>query len=775
MIPLEKGRTNGAFCFAAALAQMLLLAGGLCWATVGGLDLPAERGLLYGGIAALCVLFTAFFFENWLTGARIYGAAAIVLVSAAVVLFQQRAFLSGFRQLGCAVLKRMNSSYGGDYMLPAVEESGGDVSVFLLLCFIPVTAYLGAAVVYSADMLMTGLLVFPLTALLRLSGGELPAGALMGILLGCVSVLASGRVGNRRSLWGKRDSPQWRENRLRRGKVRAASAAVIVGLCAPLAVVSFGVLMPSLSTPIGETAPFAAEVKGRFAQMLLSVLPDNGTTGLSAPVVVSGGGVEDGNLHNSEGYLISGVEDLRIRVSEKPGEAIYLRGFIGGSYSGGQWLEPDGTAFAAAAANWDTEGDPAHYLYDLPFLRMLYEEQENGADGNAAELTVERINANDRYTYLPYGGYLNDYYQITGGDGGVMGQSVQDDVFPFYFRADQMQSLDEEFFLQNESTLDKLERAYAAFARECYTDLPEGFSRLREQCDAAGVDGESLEAVIGYIQEYLAQNCRYSLSLPETPEGEDPILFFLYGHGTGCSPQFASAATMLFRAFGIPARYVAGYAASQSLFTAQPDGSYQAVLQSEDAHAWVEIYISGVGWMPVETTPGTLGLVQDVPYLGNDLTPETTASTETAKQTDAPQEAAEKPGKSVFPAVMVLLVILAMGSVAVWRRQRIRDLGLDRTVPAAQRVRFIFAAYYRRLLWAGMPEEVESTSGEFARWVKKLDPGLGEAALAQMMHLVLESCFGQEKIHEKDVEWMRGVYRAARARLRRLPKEKKKA
>lgn len=755
---------------------MLLLAGGLCWATVGGLALPAERGLLYGGITVLCVLFTAFFFENWLTGARIYGAAAIVLVSAAVVLFQQRAFLSGFRQLGCAVLERMNSSYGGDYMLPAVEASGGDVSVFLLLCFIPVTAYLGAAVVYSADMLMTGLLVFPLTALLLLSGGEIPTGALMGILLGCVSVLASGRVGNRRSLWGKRDSPQWRENRLRRGKVRAASAAVIVGLCAPVAVVSFGVLMPSLSAPIGETAPFAAEVKGRFAQLFLSVLPDNGITGLSAPVMVSGGGVEDGSLRNAEGYLVSGVEDLRIRCSEKPGETIYLRGFIGGSYSDGQWLEPDGTALAAAAASWDTEGDPAHYLYDLPFLRMLYEEQENGAGSTAAELTVERINANDRYTYLPYGGYLNDYYQITGGDGGVVGQSVQDDVIPFYFRADQMQSLDEEYFLQNESTLDRLERAYAAFARERYTDLPDGFSQVREQCDSAGVDRESLEAVIGYVQEYLAQNCGYSLSFPETPEGEDPILSFLYGDGTGCSPHFASAATMLFRAFGIPARYVTGYAASQSQFTAQPDGSYQAVLQSDDAHAWAEIYINGVGWMPVETTPGALGMVQDTPYLGNDLTPEITAATEAAQQTDAyqPQETVEKPGKWVLPVMLILLVILAMVAAVIWQRRRIRDLGLDRSVPAAQRVRFIFAAYYRRLLWAGMPAAVESTSGEFAKWVEKIDPELGEAALARMMTLVLESCFGQGKICEKDVEWIRGVNRAARARLRRLPKEKKR-
>ena len=70
--------------------------------------------------------------------------------------------------------------------------------------------------------------------------------------------------------------------------------------------------------------------------------------------------------------------------------------------------------------------------------------------------------------------------------------------------------------------------------------------------------------------------------------------------------QFASAAVVMFRMFGLPARYVVGYAAPQSLFTQQEDGSWHAILQDDNAHAWAEVYISGQGWTPMEMTPGVL-------------------------------------------------------------------------------------------------------------------------------------------------------------------------
>ena len=45
---------------------------------------------------------------------------------------------------------------------------------------------------------------------------------------------------------------------------------------------------------------------------------------------------------------------------------------------------------------------------------------------------------------------------------------------------------------------------------------------------------------------------------------------------------------MMFRMFGIPARYVVGYVAPEGLFSMQSDGSYEATLEDDNAHAWTE-------------------------------------------------------------------------------------------------------------------------------------------------------------------------------------------
>ena len=756
----------------------MFLVVGMCMFLVSGFSLAVEPLLLYGGLTAICLIFTVFYYDTWLTGARGIGALALTLVTTLAVLFLQQPFLSGFGQLGAAVLAQMNTAYNGDYMIPMVTEIPGDVSVFLLLVFVPITAYLGAFVVKSTDTLLVGLLVFPLLALLLLLSAAPSALSLVLLLLGILAVAASDRVGYRRALWGKKDTWQWKQNWLRRQKISAVSAAFVCLAGCLLMVPSFVILMPSLSIPLSQTAPFAEAVEGKLAEGILSYFPDIYGGRLSSPISTFGGGVADGSLTDSDGYLISGVEDLSLSCTKKPEETLYLRGFIGGSYEKNQWLEPEEAVFQSAAANWATEGNAGIYLYNLPFLRMLYEENEAGQESTYGELTVERLNANESYTYTPYGSYLNEYYEVSGGDGGVHGQDVQDDIFMFYSRAAQMATLEEEFFMQHESVLDRLERSYSAFAREHYTRVPEGFEDLQALCDEAQLEDGEVQEIIAFVQTHLTENYTYSLNLPEMPTGQDAIQFFLEDSKTGCSPQFASAATLMFRMLGVPARYVVGYAASVSLFTPQPDGTFHAVLQSDNAHAWAEIYISGTGWMPVETTPGQLGLVQDIEFFGTDLTPETTASTEPeeSQETTVPtmEEKPRKPEKT-FPvglaAALTALAALLAGLLMIVQRL-IQDLGLNRKKPAALRVRWVFAAYYRRLLWAGMPNTVESTSEEFAGWVEKLDPGLGETNFAYMMDLVLESCFGQRTAREVDVLWMRRMYLAARSRIRKPKKTK---
>ena len=293
---------------------------------------------------------------------------------------------------------------------------------------------------------------------------------------------------------------------------------------------------------------------------------------------------------------------------------------------------------------------------------------------------------------------------------------------------------------------------------------------LPKEDDFTGTWAKDLLAVAESQLGYKESDKNYQVA----EDGETPIAYFLNESKTGCSPHFASAATIMFRMLGIPARYVVGYAASESLFTAQSDGTYTAVLQSDNAHAWTEIYISGTGWLPVETTPGQLGMVQEVEFYGSRLSPENTETAEGSQTQDTQPPTPDEPQqpRKRFPVGLLLLLAVAAAAVfagwAVWRR-RVRDLGLDRKKPAALRVRFIFAAYYRRLVKAGMPRQVESTSEEFVQWIEKLDPELGQENFQRMMCLVLQSAFGRQTIRETDVNWMRRIYRAAKNRIRKPP------
>jgi len=105
--------------------------------------------------------------------------------------------------------------------------------------------------------------------------------------------------------------------------------------------------------------------------------------------------------------------------------------------------------------------------------------------------------------------------------------------------------------------------------------------------------------VVMALTNHLQRNYRYTLDLPRVPTGRDPVDWFLFDVKTGYCEQFATAETLMLRSLGIPARLATGYAT----------GDYdpilnQAVVREHDAHAWVEVWFSGHGWVPVDPTPG---------------------------------------------------------------------------------------------------------------------------------------------------------------------------
>jgi transglutaminase-like putative cysteine protease len=98
------------------------------------------------------------------------------------------------------------------------------------------------------------------------------------------------------------------------------------------------------------------------------------------------------------------------------------------------------------------------------------------------------------------------------------------------------------------------------------------------------------------IQDYLLSHHTYSLRY--NPGSGDPVSRFLLHQGSAHCEFFASSAVILLRSVGVPARYVIGYYAHESV---EPGVT---VVRQRDAHAWAEAWIEGTGWIVVEATPG---------------------------------------------------------------------------------------------------------------------------------------------------------------------------
>lgn len=143
-----------------------------------------------------------------------------------------------------------------------------------------------------------------------------------------------------------------------------------------------------------------------------------------------------------------------------------------------------------------------------------------------------------------------------------------------------------------------LEYKYRTCAYEQYLDIPystrEGLAVWAKE---NGLSADS-ETLIEDIRVAVMCAGKYDINTPNYPDGEDHVLYFLNVARSGICQQFASAATLIYRLFGIPARYTVGY------LSAAENGRDIEVM-SNDGHAWTEIYIDEIGWVPVDATPGS--------------------------------------------------------------------------------------------------------------------------------------------------------------------------
>lgn len=222
------------------------------------------------------------------------------------------------------------------------------------------------------------------------------------------------------------------------------------------------------------------------------------------------------------------------------------------------------------------------------------------------------------------------------------------------------------------------EYAFSMDARDCQPIPPVEESLFLALPEAVENAARILLKTIGNdstaIAEFVRSSAVYDRNPDVFPKGEpDFALWFLQEADRGYCVHFATAAVVLLRSAGIPARYVTG-------FLADVEAGKPTVLTSENAHAWAEYYDHQQNtWRILEATPAasppvssqsageTLPAVKSTQLQGD---------RQPAQRETTPLPAAETPQSQTFsmnnmPLFYLALLCLSRAALSIQRRIRI--------------------------------------------------------------------------------------------------------
>ncbi len=358
-------------------------------------------------------------------------------------------------------------------------------------------------------------------------------------------------------------------------------------------------------------------------------------TGHSLEVVVSGERTEVGESANtiSEVRLIKNSTDITFNYEIKLQEGVLVvrgsgSGETGGSGGNGNGANLDTGGNIGSGMISDNEGIPAAQVYaeedGKVYLRLMSFGDYNGSGWEQAAAytgtlsggfgmnyltgialknagytsTKLKILPNSKDYLLPY--YLDTSllnYTVQGNDVVYAGDTSSEYAM-YYYSYD---FLSDGWFSASLGAYAQQEKEYAAYVRQNYLAVPES---TREFLDTV-IEEQHMEgdiiSLIGWVAEYISNVAKYDLAYDKSLDAQpDIVVSFLRDYKTGICQHYASAAVMLYRALGIPARYTVGYAADLAAYE-------WTDITASQAHAWAEVYLDGIGWIKVDVTGESQG------------------------------------------------------------------------------------------------------------------------------------------------------------------------
>ena len=356
-------------------------------------------------------------------------------------------------------------------------------------------------------------------------------------------------------------------------------------------------------------------------------------------------------------------------------QMMYLRGFTGSVFEDDTWKPLD---TAALAKNKDL-------LYWLNLNAFEQNAQFDGASFGAKQstITVQNIGACSYYLYVPFSMGNGSWVQPENlNTDGVYGDGERSYAYTVTSGGtDEILQVLNHLQISNDPAVlryRKAESGYRQFVTHYYLQIPEEVKTLiqNQWDDVAGAYGDA-----NNLTQQQAQECILIFlgrCFPEDGTPEDLELPLAMAEGT--SFQYATVAAMTCRYFGIPARYAEGYVISEEMAAGFASGE-KMMVDSSCAKAWVEVYQDGIGWIPMDLTPGIGEILEDPDSEKpneNDASNKDTTEKEEKEEPEEQEQPQPNGGnvvlvilKTVLWSVLILTEVGLLVFLVLWIRRKI--------------------------------------------------------------------------------------------------------
>ena len=252
---------------------------------------------------------------------------------------------------------------------------------------------------------------------------------------------------------------------------------------------------------------------------------------------------------------------------------------------------------------------------------------------------------------------------------------------------------------------------------------------------------------------------------------------------------------MLLRASGIPARYAVGLSVDREDLLSAPltkEGLHALSVNDHHAHAWVEVYVDGLGWRPCEMTPGKEGAENPFPIPpdkqkneqgapDNPADEKNTREKAPKEQPPAPQRPQQQPhqqpeqqpqgqpplsqpgtpdvpvSRPLLPMLLTVLLVLALLSAYPLYRMTAASRLLAKALTDDAHFKGLIAYTERLSRWAGLP-----TRGSYEDRKSALTKDPRFAPFALMLDLLVTARFSGKPLTESEKSDILAIVREAR-------------